>query len=118
MKHKLIILALVFSLVFVSQNTFSLGMGKIQVNSALDQPLNASIDILAGENESIDEVSVKMASADDYKKVGLDKSFVPAHITVSLDENNPYKINVRSNGPVSEPIVSLLLDVKWPNGRM
>ncbi len=118
MKHKLIILALVFSLVFVSQNTFSLGMGKIQVNSALDEPLNASIDIMANNDEAIDQVSVKLASADDYKKVGLDKSFVPAHIMVSVDEDNPYKINVTSNGPVSEPIVSLLLDVSWSNGRI
>lgn len=118
MKHKLIILALVFSLVFVSQNTFSLGMGKIQVNSALDEPLNATIDIIANEDESIDQVSVKLASAEDYKKVGLDKSFVPAHIMVSVDENNPYQINVSSNGPVSEPIVSLLLDVTWSNGRI
>ena len=118
MKHKLITLALVLSLVFVSQNTFSLGMGKIQVNSALDEPLNASIDIIANNDESIDQVSVKLASSDDYKKVGLDKSFVPANIMVSVDEDNPYQINVRSNGPVSEPIVSLLLDVKWANGRI
>jgi|GEM_PF-1294760 len=118
MKHKLIVLALIFSLVFVSQNTFSLGMGKIQVNSALDEQLNASIDIIANNDESIDQVSVKLASAADYKKVGLDKSFVPGHIMVSVDEDNPYQINVTSNGPVSEPIVSLLLDVTWANGRI
>jgi Tfp pilus assembly protein FimV len=118
MKHKLIILALVFSLVFVSQDTFSLGMGKIQVNSALDEPLNASIDIIANNDEAIEQVSAKLASSDDYKKVGLDKSFVPANIMVSVDEDNPYQINVRSNGPVSEPIVSLLLDVTWANGRI
>lgn len=118
MKHKLIILALVLSLVFVSQNTLSLGMGKIQVNSALDESLNATINIIANDNESIDQVSVKLASAADYKKVGLDKSFVPGNIMVSVDNDNPYQINVSSNGPVSEPIVSLLLDVSWANGRI
>ncbi|MCX7546045.1 FimV/HubP family polar landmark protein [Marinicella gelatinilytica] len=118
MKHKLIILTLVLSLVFVSQNTLSLGMGKIQVNSALDESLNATINIIANDNESIDQVSVKLASAADYKKVGLDKSFVPGNIMVSVDNDNPYQINVSSNGPVSEPIVSLLLDVSWANGRI
>ena len=118
MKHKLIILALVFSLVFVSQNTFSLGMGKMQVNSALDEPLNATIDIIANSDESVEQISARLASSDDYKKVGLDKSFVPANIMVSVDEDNPYQINLSSNGPISEPIVSLLLDVKWANGRI
>lgn len=118
MKHKLILLALVFSLVIVSQDSQSLGMGKIQVNSALDEPLNATINIMANENELIDQVSVVLASSADYKKVGLDKSFVPSNILVSVDEASPYQINVTSNGPVSEPIVSLLLDVTWPNGRI
>ncbi len=118
MKHKLILLALVFSLVIVSQDSQSLGMGKINVNSALDEPLNATINIMANENEPIDQVLVVLASSADYKKVGLDKSFVPGNILVSVDEANPYQINVTSNGPVSEPIVSLLLDVTWPNGRI
>lgn len=118
MKHKFILLALVFSLVIVSQDSQSLGMGKIQVNSALDEPLNATINIMASESEPIDQVSVVLANSADYKKVGLDKTFVPSNILVSLDEANPYQINVTSNGPVSEPIVSLLLDVTWPNGRI
>lgn len=118
MKQKLILLALVIGLTIVSQSSLSLGMGKIQVYSSLNEPLRSSIDLLANAEEELDKLSVKLASSEDYQKVGLDKSFVPANIMVAFDAENPYQINVTSNGPVTEPIVSLLLDVEWGNGRI
>ncbi len=118
MKQKLILLALVIGLTIVSQSSLSLGMGKIQVYSALDEPLRSSIELLTNADEDLQNLSVQLASSADYQKVGLDKSFVPSNIQVSLDEDNPYQINVTSNGPVTEPIVSLLLDVNWNNGRI
>lgn len=118
MKQKLILLTLVIGLTIVSQSSFSLGMGKIQVYSALDEPLQSSIELLISEDEELINLEVKLASSEDYQKVGLDKSFVPSNILVSFDEENPYQINVTSNGPVTEPIVSLLLDVNWNNGRI
>ncbi len=118
MKQKMIIIGLAMGLTMVSQQTQSLGMGKIQVHSALDQPLQANIDLMMGEGDDFSEITVAIASAADYKKVGLDRSFVPNNIQVALDEENPLTINVTSSGPISEPIVSLLLDVNWGNGRI
>ena len=118
MKQKLILLALVIGLTIVSQSTLSLGMGNIQVYSSLDEPLRATIELMTSPEEDLQNLTVKLASSDDYKKVGLDKSFVPTNIVVKLDEDNPYLIKVTSNGAVSEPIISLLLDVDWNNGRI
>ena len=118
MKQKLILLALVMGLTIVSQSSLSLGMGKIQVYSALNEPLRSSIDLITNADEELENLEVSLASSDDYQKVGLDRSFVPANIIVAFDEENPYQINVTSNGPVTEPIVSLLLDVNWNNGRI
>ena len=118
MKQKSILLGLVMGLTLASQDTQSLGMGTIQVHSALDQPLHASINLMIGDDEDLTDLTVKLASDADYKRVGLDKSFVPSNITVSLDEENPLLIKVASSGAVSEPIVSLLLDVNWDNGRI
>lgn len=118
MKQKLILLALVIGLTIVSQSSLSLGMGKIQVYSSLNEPLRSSIDLITSADEELENLQVKLASSEDYQKVGLDKSFVPSNIMVNLDAENPYQINVTSNGPVTEPIVSLLLDVEWGNGRI
>lgn len=118
MKQKLILLVLVIGLTIVSQSSLSLGMGKIQVYSALNEPLQSSIELISHADEDLQNLEVKLASSEDYQKVGLDRSFVPSNIMVALDEDNPYLIRVTSNGPVTEPIVSLLLDVNWNNGRI
>ncbi|TDR22496.1 FimV/HubP family polar landmark protein [Marinicella litoralis] len=118
MKQKLILLTLVIGLTIVSQSTLSLGMGNIQVYSALDEQLRSTIELMTNPDEDLQNLTVKLASNADYKKVGLDRSFVPINILVNLDEDNPNIVNVTSNGPVSEPIISLLLDVNWNNGRI
>ncbi len=118
MKQKLILLALVISLTIVSQSTLSLGMGNIQVYSSLDEQLRSTIELMTNPDEDLQNLTVKLASNADYKRVGLDRSFVPSNILVNLDADNPNMVNVTSNGPVSEPIISLLLDVNWNNGRI
>jgi len=118
MKQKLILLTLVIGLTIVSQSTLSLGMGNIQVYSSLDEQLRSTIELITSPDEDLQNLTVKLASSADYKKVGLDKSFVPSSILVRLDEDNPNRVNVTSNGPISEPIISLLLDVNWNNGRI
>lgn len=118
MKQKLILVALVVLLTVVSQDTFSLGLKEIQVDSGLNQPLKARVELMVREDEDVSELKVNLADAQSYKKVGLDKSFVPVGIQVAMDEDNPLQINVTSNAPITEPIVSLLLDVNWDNGKI
>lgn len=118
MKQKLILVTLIVFLTVVSQNTFSLGLKEIQVKSGLNQPLKATVDLMVGDDEDISDLKVALADAQSYKKVGLDKSFVPSGIQVELDKDNPRQINVSSNAPITEPIVSLLLDVNWENGKI
>ena len=114
---KLLMITVMLGLIVISRSTFSLGMGKIQVDSALDEQLDAYIELALTDGEVYEEIDVKLASSDDYRKVGLDRSFVPSNISVTKDEDLPI-IRVSSVGPVSEPIISLLLEVNWQNGKL
>ena len=114
---KLLMIAVLLGLIVISQSTFSLGMGKIQVDSALDEQLEAYIELSLTDGEAYEEIEVKLASSEDYRKVGLDRSFVPSNIRVSKDEDLSI-VRVTSVGPVSEPIISLLLEVNWQNGKL
>ncbi|WP_395376388.1 FimV/HubP family polar landmark protein [Marinicella sp. W31] len=114
---KLLMITVLLGLIVISRSTFSLGMGKIQVDSALDEQLEAYIELSLTDGEAYDEIEVKLASSDDYRKVGLDRSFVPSNIRVNKDEDLSI-VRVTSVGPVSEPIISLLLEVNWQNGKL
>ena len=111
-------LILPVSLLATSQ-VFALGLGNLQVNSSLDETLNGEIPIILDTGEDITNIKVTLASSEDYKRVGLDKDYVPANILLSIiDKNNTKYIEVSSKGPISEPIVSLLLSVDWANGYL
>jgi pilus assembly protein FimV len=104
---------------FVAAQSHALGLGNLQINSALDETLKADIPLMLGDGETVEDLSVYLASAEDYKKVGLDKSFVPANIQLEVVDQDSYKhIKLTSVGSVSEPIVSLLLVVDWKNGHL
>ncbi len=119
MQYKKLLIGLVIVLILaLPQSGTSLGMGELEVFSALDEQLEAYIELRIDERETLDGLQVGLASAEDYRKVGLDKSFVPSNIQVSMDEDNSQLIRLTSVGPVSEPIVSILLDINWSNGRL
>jgi pilus assembly protein FimV len=104
---------------FVAIQSHALGLGNLQVNSALDETLKADISLMIAEGETVEELSVYLASSEEYKKVGLDKSFVPSNIQLEVVENGGDKlIKLSSIGSVGEPIVSLLLVVDWKNGHL
>jgi len=105
--------------ILAASQAYALGLGDLQVNSALDEVLDGQIPIIVDSDEDISNIKVALASSEDYQRVDLDKSYVPSNIQVEIiDENNTKYIVVSSVGPVSEPIVSLLLSVDWANGHL
>lgn len=97
----------------------ALGLGNLQVSSALDETLEGKILLVVDENDNIENIKVSIASSSEYERVGLDKSYVPSNIMVNMEgEGQNTYINISSKGPVSEPIVSLLLAVDWANGHL
>jgi pilus assembly protein FimV len=105
--------------ILVATQSVGLGLGGLQVDSNLDEALKGKIPLILSEDEISDNIKVSLANEKDYQKVGLDKSYVPSNIKVELVENEGEKfIKIYSKGPVSEPIVSLLLVVDWANGHL
>ncbi len=105
--------------ILAASNSYALGLGNLQVNSALDEVLNGQIPLIVAEDEELTNIKVSLASQADYERVNLDKSYVPTNIRVNIAENNNGQyIELSSQGVVNEPIVTLLLVVDWANGHL
>ncbi len=98
---------------------FALGLGPATVESFLNQPLDARISLLDLRGETVDTLSAKLASADDYALLGLstEGASVPLNVNIQSGANGPY-IRVTTRLPVQEPIYQFVLDVGWSSGRM
>jgi pilus assembly protein FimV len=102
-----------------SPAAWSLGLGDAQVESFLDQPLKAKIDLVTREGEDLASVNASLASADDYELIGvsLQDMPVPVRFTIEDADGDAY-LMATSNLPVSTPIVRLIVEVSWASGRM
>lgn len=97
----------------------ALGMGEIRLHSALNQPLNAEIQLIETAGLDPDDIVVKLASPEAFSKAGIERVFFlnDLRFTPVIRGNSGY-IQVSSNKAVVEPYLSFLVQVSRPNGDL
>ena len=96
------------------------GLGKLTVNSALGQVLNAEIDLVALQPGEEDSLSAHVASPEAFRDARIEYSPVLRSLRFSVEKrpNGAPYLKVTSQGPVNEPFVDVLIEVTWPAGRL
>jgi pilus assembly protein FimV len=98
----------------------ALGLGEIHVNSALNEPLAAEIDILGATAEELSSLTASIANKDAFLRFGAERPpfLASATFKVSRDvKGNPVLV-IRSTDSFTEPVVNLLVDLRWHNGEV
>ncbi|UGV32072.1 LysM peptidoglycan-binding domain-containing protein [Halopseudomonas aestusnigri] len=97
----------------------ALGLGEIQLESALNQPLNAIIELQGSEGLGPDDVIVRLAQTSDFDNAGIDKPYFLNDLRFTpVVQNRRLTVQVRSNQPVREPYLNFLVELRRPSGRM
>ena len=101
-------------------NALALSLGRITVQSALGEPLNAEIDIPDINAEEAASLKVQVASPANFKSAGLDYSPVLTGLRMVLQKRPDGRSYLRlsSDRLVQEPFVDLILDAGWQSGRV
>ncbi len=99
-----------------SSQASAVGMGSINVSSALGQPLQASIDLTEVSDAEKAELKARLASPDAYKAAGLE---YPAGVNFTFKVSEDAKtLTVTSDQAISVPFVSLLVELSWTAGKL
>ncbi len=98
----------------------ALGVGDITLHSALNQPLDADIELLDVGDLGADEIEVRLAGADVFAAAGVERLQFLNELRFSpvLQGRGGNRIHVSSSRPVQEPYLNFLLEVARPNGRI
>ncbi|MGK3012223.1 type IV pilus assembly protein FimV, partial [Pseudomonas aeruginosa] len=98
----------------------ALGMGDITLHSALNQPLDADIELLDVGDLGADEIEVRLAGADVFAAAGVERLQFLNELRFSpvLQGRGGNRIHVSSSRPVQEPYLNFLVEVARPNGRI
>ncbi len=105
---------------FIPGPLLSLGLGDIEVDSALNQPLQAKIFLIFVRPEELEEMRVELAPSDVFDRVGVPRPYFLTQLNfepVSLPDGRT-AIKVTSKDPVREPFLTFLVEVTWPKGRL
>ncbi|MGE0030019.1 MAG: FimV/HubP family polar landmark protein [Steroidobacteraceae bacterium] len=111
---------LISAMLLAPSAVMGLGLGEIRLNSALNEPLSAEIDLVAATPDEVGALQAQLASAEVFQRYGLDR---PAYLNsiefrVGRGQDGRSVLLVRSSEAISEPFVSFLVDVNWSRGRL
>jgi pilus assembly protein FimV len=100
--------------------TEALGLGKLRVLSALNEPLNAEIELTSVTDRELKGLNVTLAPADAYESAGVERMPYLSKIKfiVSKRGEGQYFLKLSSAEPLDEPFLHLLLQVEWPGTRL
>lgn len=98
----------------------ALGLGEIEVNSALNQRLDARIPLRGVPAGGAEDVIVALASERAFRDVGLQRphALTRLRFQVRARSDGGHYIHVTSSEPIAEPFLSFLLEVDGPGGNL
>lgn len=107
-------------LLIPSASAFALGLGAIQVDSALNEPLAARVKLISADGMPIEDIRVRLAGPDEFKRAGVERPFLLSRLRFEpvIPESGEAYIQVSTRETVREPFLDFLLEVSWPQGSL
>jgi pilus assembly protein FimV len=99
---------------------FALGLGDVHLLSPLNAPLNAEIELIDVAPDEVNTVQAQLASRETFARYGLDWPAYLAGLQVHTERTADGRqiIQLKSTDPISEPFVTLLVEVNWSHGHL
>src|SRR6202050_4848305 len=99
---------------------FALGLGDIHLLSSLNAPLNAEIELVGATPDDLRSLHAAVANHDTFSRYGLDwPAFlggISMHPEHTADGRDVIKLSSRE--AITEPFVTLLVEVTWGRGQL
>ncbi|MBH80062.1 MAG: hypothetical protein CMQ49_06100 [Gammaproteobacteria bacterium] len=99
---------------------WALGLGEIELESALNERLDARIELLDSAGLQPTEIIVSLASGEDFERVGVERFFFLTDLSfeVAFDDAGNAVVIVTSSQAITEPYLNFLVEVLWSSGRI
>lgn len=98
---------------------WSVGVGAIEMQSALHQPLEAEIPLRGVDPGDIDDVIVTLAPEQAFRNIGLERPHFLTRLRFEIVERaGEHVIRVHTREPVGEPYLSFLIEIDAPTGNL
>src|SRR6202161_1023687 len=118
---RLMLMACLLSPAFVWPSvSWALGLGEIHLKSALNEPMNAEIDLIAATPDELTALRASLADREAFTRYGIDRPPFLSTLTFKVGKGKDGRdaLLVHSTDAIPEPFVTFLVEVNWARGRL
>ena len=102
-----------------ASQALALGLGDINVKSKLNQPFSASVAILGATSAQLDSLTVKLASADEFNRAGIERSDYLSTLKFEVqDVPGGARLVISSEQIAREPFLNFIVVANSPDGKL
>jgi pilus assembly protein FimV len=104
----------------LSSAVHALGLGEIEIQSALNDPLKAVITLTSGTPEELKDLKISIAPREAFERAGISRPPIlrDFQFTIEQTEKNRPVIRISTREAVREPFLVFLVEATWPRGRL
>lgn len=99
---------------------YGMGLGEMKVESNLDQPFKAEVELIDVGNTPLTGIKVGIADPDNFEHVGIERAAVLSLLDFKIAKNEHGKvvINIQSKERMTEPYMQMVIDLAWSTGQI
>lgn len=98
----------------------AVGLGELTLKSYLNEPLQATVEILDAQGLNEEQIHIRLATREDFDRMGVDRAYFLTSIQfdVQFNDRGDAIIQLSSDDPVLEPYLDFIIEARWPTGRL
>lgn len=103
-----------------AENVAALGLGEIELRSALNQPLLAEVELVSATPAELNELKVAIASSQAFEDAGIERPLFLTKFQFKVEKNTSGSpvVKITSRDSVREPFLDFLLELSWSKGKL
>jgi pilus assembly protein FimV len=119
MNRKFAVIATILWLA-TSSRVFALGLGHIEVQSSLNDPFKAVIELTSATDDELEELKVSIASPKSFQEASIPRPMILTSFQFKAERTSAGKpvIRIFTRDAIHEPFLEFLIQAVWAKGRM
>ena len=120
LRQKPLVVSLILAGLFAATQINALGLDRLNVTTALGQPLVAEVELSVAPGDDIDSIRANIASPAVYRAAGVEYQGIVQTIRVQVlrrPNGKPY-LRLASSQSINDPYLDILVEVNSSTGRL
>lgn len=113
--------AVVLGALQVASPVLALGLGDMELQSFLNEPLRADVILLDLRGLAADDIRIRLGGVDDFERMGVERNYFLTSIKFEVVVNESAgtgAIRLTTDEAILEPFLDLIIEARWPTGRL